>query len=476
MRESPSTGRAGACLPAILRLGLAAWAVLAAGEAAAQGAGAGARVGRPGTAAITSADRRFLVSGMSSAENMVLAGQLAGLAARIEEKTGMPLPMRRDQVLGVMVQSTSATDTEVLRMQGWDGGGFYQRLVVPGRFRMDGEELMEGAGWLLLNRYAADYTPTAQRTGMGAGVPEWISAGLVQNTQAALRSRNRDWIARELADGRHLALAQVVKQETLPPGRWREKAYAAAAVEFLFPDGDLQTWATLFKAVGQRQPIDPAWLRRHSPALAGQNPEAAWREHLAARARTRTIEAWSDRGLQLEERLLQVLNSRPRELVPGLPENVPQDLFARDLIAYRNEAWARPVASSLSLQVQSLGLGAPPALKEVLASYASYFDQFAAPPEEKGPWWRRGKRDPAKVHAPDDATWQIALNQLWLRAERTHQHFLERLQARKRYVDAYDRPEAGEFDEPAPALLDAPRTRWQAFVDEIEKRMDAAGY
>ena len=428
-------------------------------------------VGQPGRAAIYSADRRFMVSGMTSAENMVLAGQLAELAGQVEARTGMPLPMQRNQVLGVMVQNASSPDSRVLKIQGWDEGRFYQRLIVPGALRLDSEDLMEGACWLMLNRHAAEYTPAAQRTGMGATVPDWISTGLAQNTQAALRSRNRDWIARELAEDRTLPLAQVIKQEVLPPGRWREKAYAAAAVEFLFPDGDLNAWAPLFKAVGTRQSIDATWLRKNCAALRDQKPEMAWRGHLEARSRSRTIEAWSDRGLQIEEKLLQALNFRPRDLVADLPAEVPQDLFARDLIAYRQQGWTRNVAAGLSLQVQSLVLGAPPALQEVLAAYAAYFNQFSTPPPEKQAWWKRSKKDPKKLQPPDDATWQVALNQLWMRAERSHQGFLENNQSRKRYVDAFDKAAPGEFDEPAPSASDLPRTRVQKYVDEAEERL-----
>ena len=425
--------------------------------------------GQPGRAAITSADHRFMVSGMTSAENMVLAGQLADLARRIEEKTGMPLPMQRDQVLGVMVQSSAAPDQQVLKMQGWDDGRFYQRLVVPGSLRLDGEDLLEGACWLLLNRYAAEYTPTSQRSGMGATVPDWLSTGLAQNTQAGLKSRNRDWIARELAEGRLLPLAQVIKQEILPPGRWREKAYAAAAVEFLLSDGDLATWAALFKAAGTRQTVDAIWLRKNIPALRNKNPEAAWRAELEQRSRSRAIEAWSDHGLQLEEKLLQTLNFSPREVTAGIPNEVPPELYARDLIGYRNEAWARQVAAALSLQVQSLKLGAPPLLQEVLANYAAFFDQFAAPPAEKQAWWKLSKPESAKGGPPEDATWELGLNQLWQRAERAHQNFLERYQTRKRYVDSFDRSEGGELDE-TPAASDLPRTRIQKYMDWEEER------
>jgi hypothetical protein len=80
---------------ALAAVGLAAPAVAQAPDAA-------GRPGAPGRAAIASADRRFLVSGMTSAENMLLARKLADEAAKVEAKTGMPLPLRRDQVLGVM--------------------------------------------------------------------------------------------------------------------------------------------------------------------------------------------------------------------------------------------------------------------------------------------------------------------------------------------------------------------------------------
>lgn len=453
-------------------MGIAACAAGWTRDARAQVPDPGGRVGRPGRAAITSADHRFMVSGMTSAENMVLAGKLAEQAGKVEAKTGMPLPMRREQVLGVLVQSSSSPGAQMLKVQGWDGGNFYQRLVVPGVFRLDEEDLMEAVCWLLLNRYAAEYTPAAQRTGMGAAVPDWVSVGVAQSTQAALRSRNRDWIARESAENRVLSLAQVVKLESLPSGRWREKAYAAAAVEFLFPDGDLTAWAMLAKAVGTRQAIDAAWLRKNCAALRDRKPEEAWRDYLDRSARVRNAEAWSDRGLQIEEKLLQTLNFHPRDLAGPIPAEVPQELYARDLIGYRDQPWTMPVAGALSLQVQSLELGAPPAMREVLAFYAAFFEQLGVAPAGKTAWWKRSKKDPKKIQPPDDATWEVALNQLWMRAERAHQTFLERHQTRKRYVDSFDQAEPGEFDDSAPGDSDLPRTRWQRYVDEAEEKMN----
>ena len=64
----------------------------------------------------------------------------------------------------------------------------------------------------------------------------------------------------------------------------------------------------------------------------------------------------------------------------------------------------------------------------------------------------------------------MALNQLWLRAERAHQAFLETHQNRKRYVDSFDRAAPGELAAPDPSAADLPRTRMQKAVDEFEER------
>ncbi len=443
----------------------------ASGQPSAQDQDARIRVGQSGRSSIFSADRRFMVSGMTSAENQVLARQLTDLAAQVEKKTGMALPFQRDQILGVMVQSTSKPGARILKIQGWDGGKFYQRLIVPGGSRFDPEDMKDAVTWLLLNRYVAEYTPRSKQAGMGATMPDWISSGLAQQTQAALVARNREWISRELDEGQGMKLSTVVKQEILPPGRWREKAYAAAAVDFLFPEGDFTSWAMVFKAVGTRKPIDAAWLRSHSPALQNQNPERVWRAFLEQQSRGQAAEAWTDRGLQVEAKLLQMLNFNPCYLVSGVPADIPNTLYARDLIGYRGQKWATLTAAALSLEVQSLRLGAPPTLQGVLASYTAYFNQIATPPVPKRSWWKRKKKTSGQLSPPDDATWQVALNQLWMRAERSHQTFLESHQSRKRYVDSFDRPTGTDFSD-VPAASDIPRTRLQEAVDAFEEQQN----
>ena len=74
---------------------LAGWAALALALGALPGRAQSAPpgVGKPGRAAMYSADRRFMVSGLTSAENMLLAGKLAELARQVglTARYGIPL-------------------------------------------------------------------------------------------------------------------------------------------------------------------------------------------------------------------------------------------------------------------------------------------------------------------------------------------------------------------------------------------------
>ena len=75
---------AGAAISRVGAVLLAAWwASAGIPRAAAQAPEAGFRVGSSGRATIYSADRRFMVTGMTSAENMVMANRLAELAGKV---------------------------------------------------------------------------------------------------------------------------------------------------------------------------------------------------------------------------------------------------------------------------------------------------------------------------------------------------------------------------------------------------------
>lgn len=424
----------------------------------------------PSRAAMYSTDRRFMVTGMTAAENMMLAGELADMAREVERTVGLPLPMGLNEVITVTVAENNEGRAEISRFQGWDGERFFQRLLLPERVRLDREDLLESASWILLNRYGSTYTPRSKRLGMGGMVPDWIAVGVGQNVLPILKTRNRDWLARELAENNIIPLQEVIKLEFLPSGRWREKVYAAAAVDFLWPAGDAG-WVTLFGAVAGGTVIDAAWLRLHTTALSGRegHPEQRWKEFLQRYVKAQSPVSWGDISMRQEEKLVQALTFRPHQLLPDLPPSVADLLHAKDLIQYVTQEWMPLLAATLSLQIQGLSIGTTPDFQRVVGGYTAYFERLTSPPTITPPrkWWQRAEKRPKD--AMTEAALEVALNQLWNRAERQHQEFLQVQQQRRRYVDAFEPPESPLTEEMPEDSV--PRTRLQQAVDAFDSTM-----
>lgn len=417
--------------------------------------------------AVRSPDLHYLVSGLASGENLHWVGRLEAQEAAVEKWVGRDVPFAGQPPIAVSFRTRAEGMELVVRVQGWEDGRFLQRLAATGTWGVDGDDFAEAACWLLLNRLAAESTPADLRFGMGAEAPDWLACGLAQVCDGGARARNRSWIAKEWREGRSMALAEVVKLGRMPTGQWREKAYAGAAVEFLFPSGDAAAWQAAFDALGRRETLDPRWLRTHCGALAGKNPEAEWSAWLArlAAGSDAAVAGREDRALAQEALLMDVLTVHPREIGPDVPEGIPEEVYAGELVSWRGQEWCVRVAGNLQRRVQELAPGSPPELREALSGYAAFFVQLGNPPKPKKHWWQRSGDD-SGMRPPDDAAWVLALNQLWQRAEGLHRDFLEGTLARKRYVDGWDiplrevMPDSGE--------MEVPRTPIQRYMDGME--------
>lgn len=429
-----------------------------------------AEYGGAGGAAVQSGDLHYLVSGLSGAENLKWAERLTEMESAVEAWVGREVPFSGNKPpIRVSFRARAEGMEPVVRIQGWEDGRFLQRLAMTGAWGVDGDDFAEAACWLLINRLAADSTPPELRFGMGAEAPDWLACGLAQACDAGARARNRAWIAREWREGRSMSLSEVVKLGRMPTGQWREKAYAGAAVEFLFPSGDAAAWQAAFDALGRRETLNPRWLRARCGALAGRNPEEAWRAWLAKTAAGNDAAAAGrqDRALAQEALLMDVLTVHPREEDPDVPEGVPEEVFAGELATWRGQEWCVRLAGSLQRRVQELAPGAPPELREALSGYAAFFAQLATPPKPKKHWWQFGGGDDTSgLRPPDDAAWVLALNQLWQRAEGQHRDFLEGTLARKRYVDGWDIPTREAV--PGGGEEEVPRTPIQRYMDDAE--------
>ena len=111
-------------------------------------------------ATIISTSHRFLVSGMSSAENAALATAAEDVADRIESVMGRRMPFQRGQTLQLSVRYQEDNPrSQVIKAQGWVDRQLAQKLVIINPATADQEDILEG-----LTAAAAD-----GRTGPAAG-------------------------------------------------------------------------------------------------------------------------------------------------------------------------------------------------------------------------------------------------------------------------------------------------------------------
>jgi hypothetical protein len=391
-----------------------------------------------GRSPVRSSDLHYLVSGLPSGENLRWVEQLSAQEEAVERWVGREVPFAGQPPVAVSFRTRADGTEPVVKLQGWEDGRFLQRLAAPGVWGVDNGDFAEAVCWLLVNRLASESTPAEYRFGMGAEAPDWLACGLAQACDTARRARSRAWVARDWREGRTMALSEVVKLGSLPSGQWREKAYAGAAVEFLFPSGDAVSWQAAFDALGRRETLSPRWLKAHCGALAGKNPEAEWRAWLArmAAADDAAAAGRQDRSLAQEALLMDVLRVRTRDAGPDVPPEIPEEVFAGELATWRGQEWCTRLAGRLQIRVQELVPGSPEELREALAGYAAYFAELGKQPQAKKHWWQRGGDD--ALRPPDDAAWSLALNQLWQKAEVLHRAFLETTLARRQYVDGWD--------------------------------------
>lgn len=417
-----------------------------------------------------SPDKRLRVTGLSPEDNFTLARSLAETAAAVEDALAIPYPAGIGGPIQLLVQPPDAPDTAPTPLQSWQNGRFHQRLLLPHPLRLDTEDLRETLVSLILARYAAARLPKDHRTGAPPAIPDWLSSGLAQNVHPDLRARNAEWLRTEIGTTPPPTLAETVRTLALPSGRWRRKAYAAAAVRFLFPGRDAALWTALLDRLAAGAPVTPEWLRANCPALAAGKVEARWQEFLRTRAETASIApGTASADLDTEERLLSLLTFAPANLVPAARTNgFPAEMYAPDLIERRSDPATPSIANQLAMQLRVLAASASPELQPVLAAYLRYFEALRIPPAPPAHWWSR--KTPAQRNAPkDDETWRITLSQLWRQADSLHRDYLRAAAARTRYVDLFDRATAAASPLVNPLPPDAPRTPIQRYLDTFDR-------
>lgn len=420
---------------------------------------------RPANAAITSSDRRFRVIGLSSAENLRLAESLSALSRSLETRLGLSLPFRRgDAPVSIQIPVSPDAPADWLAVQSWSDGFPSQRLATPPPAAIDPEDLATRVVSLLLTRCAAlSRPPGTPPSATPAPPPDWLAAGLAQLLDPATLARDRSYLRD--APSAPPSLRTILSWTTLPDGRWADKAYAAAAADTAFPPSSPDLWRAYFRAAAASS-VRPRWFLEHTSLPAPADWPSALARWAAPPDDSTLVFDTDDPDRSAERRLVETLDFDPADFLPSPPPpGLPERLFAGALDSWRDAPWLPTLATSLSLHVQSLKLGATQPLRAVLDAYAAYFDALAVPPPppEKPHWWSRSK--PATPPQPAIRPPDPAIRSLWTRAETIHRDYLARRQTLRDYVTSWERRTAPP--EPSSPPPSPPRTPIHLYLDSF---------
>lgn len=410
---------------------------------------------------VASAQRRFLVTGLDSSGNLTLAIAAEEIANLLESLLGQPIPLTRNQPIILSVREDDRVPRgSVTRLQGWTEQGLTQKLAVLNPRLMDQEDVLEALSWLLLNRYAIALQSPGERKARLAEFPDWLATGLAQNLYPALRSRNNRLVLAQWNEDRALSFEEIAALTHLPAGRWSEKVYCGAAVEWWRGQADPSFWEALFRRLAAHEPAEAGWFADISRRSL-RDQEKEWELWMARQSQVRRVgdPAGEDLGAQLKEKVAVA----PDEWVAltGLP--AAESVQPEYLLAWMDAPWMPAVSSFCRMRVQSLALGADVEFLAVLSAYEDYFTRLA---RIRSTGWRRLFNRPARAEA--------RLRQQLDRARALLTAYENRRTKRLRFVDAaaeQDRPTGGPGDPDLRRRI--PRAELQRYVDAAEESPSA---
>lgn len=317
---------------------------------------------------VFSTTRRFLVSGFAPAAAADLARWSEEVAGRVENLVG-PLPLER----GWYLELQGRNGDRVVRAQGWVDGLLQQRLELGRSDELDQEDALEGLVWLLLNRYAIVYQTAAERAKQLASVPDWLAAGVAQNTYPELRTRNAEAVQERWREDRLTAWPALVEQEILPSGRWAAKAEAGQLVAWLLErDGHLDAF---WRAHAKGHRLSAREVARQVLSLRDEEEASqAWEVWLAAQQNRRRVMSGVNTAQMAE---FDVLSRVEDPELQAVRADVQAPLTLADLVALRKTRWVPALATRRSWQLQMRMLGRSPEWQEVAQRYIQFLDALA---------------------------------------------------------------------------------------------------
>jgi len=325
-----------------------------------------------------SASKRFVVVGLSTAENVKLGAGADEIADTIEQMVGRELPFARHEVIRVIVRNTDQiTEGKVIRAQGWADRQIVQQLRIINPDKADPEEVLEGFCWLLLNRYVIVKQDIDARERLVGKVPEWLSIGIAQNLYPDLRARNGALVVQAWMDDRVPSFAEILKMDHVSGNDPFEKAVAGLAVSWLLTQPrSMAFFDAVFQSAVEGKMVTPELLA--DPNVLGLTPvqlEKEWDLWMAQQTKVKRVLGGITPGRIEAFQNLRIV----RPVLMGFPESedMPLQMTWNEMIDYWHADWMPALATALSLKIRGLGIGEAADFRAMLDEYGHFFDALS---------------------------------------------------------------------------------------------------
>lgn len=409
-------------------------------------------VSTPPPSVITSSSGRFIVTGPDAIKTSEYTRWAEAMAERLEHRLGVSLAFTRQSPLRIRLASAGAATVGIdAQCEYREGHVLYCSLAVNEYVPLDYEELL--AVWCRLALVSLADRDGGHRDNLGElpRVPQWLAVGLAQNLDPALCARNRRLMQEAMSQSRQPEVSRVLSWDSLPERWYRMRAVCGMTVlwlDSLKPQGE--SWRMVLDRLAAGEPVTVGWV---ATALAGVESGAAletvWSHWLKGQERVvQDLGAVSSVTLNQLREMVEVPTS---ELGDAAPADRVGRLSPIELIPMRESLAVRLAAEERMQKVQALTIGKAPELIQVGQAYAIFFEGVARGASA----WR--------------LRWRLR------RAEQSLVALLELTQAREAYVDAFERAASGRHTAgmSSPPVLD--KSRLEAYVDSVEKKVQPDG-
>ncbi len=288
------------------------------------------------------------------------------LSSALARLVGSPLPAEPHNPIRIRARAATPGEAPQVRLnQGIGHRQLVQEMDIVDAERIGAEEVLESLAWLLANRYA--YTLSTPKPSAPPEVPDWFAAGIVRESDPALRFASRNVVAEDWTTIQSPRFAEVLSWRRLPSGPWRDKSWCAAAI---------------------------AWLRSGEPYAAGlagllktwsRGEHPQWNDPLTLEARWDVwIADWLDRKSEFElgtadpgalEKLLALAQlSEPKWALLRTPS---QPVSMDVALAQADQDWVAWLAQGAAREANRAAAGRDPETQQLGAELVRVFSDLA---------------------------------------------------------------------------------------------------